>query len=101
VITSIRYSTIETKEVARIGYNGFLFPHEYSGDGLGAMHLGCRPSTHAEKETHYIVLLNGYFHIKPVLCLRQSYWVEVSCIGPRQRRGPTQLIEAQYDCTRT
>jgi hypothetical protein len=26
----IRYSTIETKEVARIGYNGFLFPHEYS-----------------------------------------------------------------------
>jgi hypothetical protein len=33
---SIGYSTIETKEVDRIGYNGFLFPHEYSGDGLGA-----------------------------------------------------------------
>ena len=32
----IRYSTIETKEAARIGYNGFLFPHSYSGDGLGA-----------------------------------------------------------------
>jgi hypothetical protein len=30
---SIGYSTIETKEVARIGYNGFLFPHEYSGEG--------------------------------------------------------------------
>jgi len=30
VATSIRYSTIETKEAARIGYNGFLFPHEYS-----------------------------------------------------------------------
>ena len=29
----IGYSTIETKEVARIGYNGFLFPHEYSGEG--------------------------------------------------------------------
>ena len=28
----IRYSTIETKEVACIGYNGFRFPHEYSGD---------------------------------------------------------------------
>jgi hypothetical protein len=27
---SIGYSTIETKEAARIGYNGFLFPHEYS-----------------------------------------------------------------------
>ena len=26
---SIGYSTIETKEVDRIGYNGFLFPHEY------------------------------------------------------------------------
>ena len=30
---SIGYSTIETKEAARIGYNGFLFPHEYSGEG--------------------------------------------------------------------
>jgi hypothetical protein len=27
---------IETKECARIGYNGFLFPHEYSGEGLGS-----------------------------------------------------------------
>ena len=36
--TRIRYSTIETKEAARIGYYGFHFPHEYSG----------------EKETHYI-----------------------------------------------
>ena len=26
----IGYSTIETEEAARIGYNGFLFPHEYS-----------------------------------------------------------------------
>jgi hypothetical protein len=47
--TSIRYSTIETKEaahiryimieikeVARIGYNGFFFPHKYSGEGRGA-----------------------------------------------------------------
>ena len=35
-VTSIGYSTIETKEVARIGYNVFLFPHEYSGEGRGA-----------------------------------------------------------------
>ena len=38
--TCVKYSTIETKEAARIGYNGFLFPHSYSGDGLGATHLG-------------------------------------------------------------
>jgi hypothetical protein len=32
----IRYNTIETKEAARIGYNGFHFPHEYSGEDRGA-----------------------------------------------------------------
>jgi hypothetical protein len=31
-----------------------------------------------------IVLLNGYFHIKPVSCPRQSYWIEVNCIDPRR-----------------
>ena len=30
-----RYSTIETKEAVRIGYNGFHFQHEYSGEGRG------------------------------------------------------------------
>ena len=35
-LLSIGYSTIEIKEVARIGYNRFLFPHEYSGEGRGA-----------------------------------------------------------------
>jgi hypothetical protein len=50
----IRYSIIETKEAARIGYNEFLFPDEYPGDGLGATHLGLHLSTHAEKETRYI-----------------------------------------------
>jgi hypothetical protein len=33
--TRIGYSTIETKEAARIGYSGFLFQHEYSGEGRG------------------------------------------------------------------
>jgi hypothetical protein len=33
---NITYSAIETKEAARIGYNGFLFPHDYSGEGRGA-----------------------------------------------------------------
>jgi hypothetical protein len=46
ISVQVRYITIETKEFARIGYNGFLFQHEYLGDGLGA--------THAEKETRYI-----------------------------------------------
>ena len=36
VCTCIGYSTIETKEAARIGYSGFLIPHEYSGEGRGA-----------------------------------------------------------------
>ena len=33
---SIGYSTIETKETARIEYNGFLFPNEYLAEGRGA-----------------------------------------------------------------
>jgi hypothetical protein len=47
-----------------VGYNGFLFPHSYSGDSLGATHfglhlstrthLGLHLSTNAEKETRYI-----------------------------------------------
>ena len=41
----IGYSTIETKEAARIGYNGSLFSHEYSGEGRGAEHQGRHLST--------------------------------------------------------
>ena len=41
----IRYSTIETKEAARIGYNWFLFPHEFSGD---AQHQCLHLSTNTE-----------------------------------------------------
>ena len=32
----IGYSTFETKGAARIGYSGFLFQHDYSGEGRGA-----------------------------------------------------------------
>jgi hypothetical protein len=32
----IRYSTIETKEGTRIGYNGFQFQYEYTDEGRGA-----------------------------------------------------------------
>ncbi len=38
VIICIAYSTIETIEVARIGYNEF-FPHQYSAEVLGAFHI--------------------------------------------------------------
>jgi hypothetical protein len=44
-IVQVRYIIIETKEFARIGYNGSLFQHLYSGDGLGVTHLGLHPST--------------------------------------------------------
>jgi hypothetical protein len=68
----IGYSTIETKEASGIGYNGFLFPHSYSGDGLGATHLGLHPSTHAEKETRYIQYTSAFTRVlmrkkKPVI----------------------------------
>ena len=36
IIVQVRYITIEIKEVSRIGYNAFLFPQSYSGEGLGA-----------------------------------------------------------------
>jgi hypothetical protein len=36
IIVQVRCITIETKEVARIGYNGFLLPHSYLGEGHGA-----------------------------------------------------------------
>ena len=51
------YIIIETKEFARIGYNGFLFPHSYSGDGLGATHLGLHLSTHAETFVSIVLYL--------------------------------------------
>jgi hypothetical protein len=54
IIVQVRYIIIETKEIARIGYNWFLFLHSYSGNGIGATHLGLHLSTHAEKETRYI-----------------------------------------------
>jgi len=31
----IQYTIVETKEATRIGYNGFLLTHEYSGEGSG------------------------------------------------------------------
>ena len=59
IIVQVRYIIIETKEFARIGYNGFLFPHSYSGDGLGATHLGLNLSTHAKKNP--VISNTGHF----------------------------------------
>ena len=52
IIVQVRYIIIETKEFARIRYNGLLFPYSYSGDGLDATHLGLNliMSTHADKK---------------------------------------------------
>jgi hypothetical protein len=49
IIVQVRYIIIETKEVARLGYNRFLFLHSYSDDGLGATHLGLHLSTNAAR----------------------------------------------------
>jgi hypothetical protein len=49
IIVQVRYIIIETKEVARLGYNGFLFLHSYSDDGLGATHRGLHLSTNAAR----------------------------------------------------
>ena len=54
IIVQVIYIIIETKEAAGIGYSGFLFPHEYSGEGRGTQHQGRQLSTNAEKETRYI-----------------------------------------------
>ena len=54
IIVQVIYINIETKEVVRIGYNGFLFPHSYSGEGIGSTHLGFHMSTHEERGTRYI-----------------------------------------------
>ena len=61
IIVQVRYIIIETKEIARIGYNGFLFLHSYSGNGIGATHLGLHLSTHAEKET--VISNTGNFQV--------------------------------------
>ena len=31
-MVQVRYITIKPKELARVGYNGFLFPHLYSAE---------------------------------------------------------------------
>ena len=41
-VLCMRYSTIETKEAAHMGYNGFIFPHKYSGEGRGEYECGKR-----------------------------------------------------------
>ena len=46
-LDSMSYTiTIETKEAVRIGYNGFLFPHSSSCEGLRATNLFLHMSTH-------------------------------------------------------
>ena len=74
---------IETKKFARIGYSRFLFPHSYSGDGLGATHLGLHMSTNAEKETRYI-------QYGPLLLFR---WYCILCINACNYRQVELVFE--------
>jgi len=55
-LVGIKHKSFEklSKVVAFIEYNGFLFPHSYSGEGFGATNLGIHLSTHTGKETRYI-----------------------------------------------
>jgi hypothetical protein len=54
----IGYSTIETKEAVRIEYNGFLFPHEYSGKH--------KVVTWVRMRKMKPVISNDSFHLKDV-----------------------------------
>jgi hypothetical protein len=69
IIVQVRYIIIETNEFSHIGYNRILFPHLYSGDGLGAMHLGLHLSTHAEKKPVNISRSFKCRKSSPVVCL--------------------------------
>jgi len=61
----VRCITIETKEVGRVGYNVFPFPHSYSSEGLAATHLHL--NTHTERETRYIQY--GPLHLFQYYCI--------------------------------
>ena len=49
IIVQVKFITIETKEVVRVGYNGFLFLHSYSDEGFDAAHLSLPLTIHAKK----------------------------------------------------
>ena len=69
IIVQVRYIIIETKEFVRIGYNGFLFPHSYPGDGLGATHLGLHPSIHSCGKRNRLYPIRAASFVSTVLYL--------------------------------
>ena len=72
---SIGYSTIEAKEAARIGYNGFLFPHEFSGEGRGASEYSCgKRNPLYPIRANYFVLIIMYLTCT-IIVLLQKYMV--------------------------
>ena len=62
-----RRITIETKEVACIGYNGFPFPHSYSGEGIGATYIYLHLGTHAWHPTRAACFVSIEMYI--VFCI--------------------------------
>jgi hypothetical protein len=66
IIIQVKYITMETREVGRIEYNGFLFPHSYSDEGVGTTHLDLHLRTHAEKRN-------------PLFPIRAASFVSIDC----------------------
>ena len=54
IIVQVRYIIIETKEVARNGYSGFLFPHSYS--------RGKKPSFYPIRATSFVSIIMYLMH---------------------------------------
>ena len=57
IIVQVRYSTIETKEAARVSF----FAHSYSGEGLVSTYLGLHLRSYGEKETRYYSIQTASF----------------------------------------
>ena len=56
-VLCMRYSTIETKEGAHMGYNGFIFPHKYSGEGRGEYECGKGNPLYPIRATSFVSII--------------------------------------------
>jgi hypothetical protein len=78
-----RYSTVVTKEAARIGNNGFLFPHEYSGESHGGTQAG-KKSLYSIRETSFCINSNvSNLHNNDVMIYRITQSRENSFVCER------------------
>jgi hypothetical protein len=70
--------------------NGFLFSHEYSGVGRGA--LGLHLSTHAKKETRYEYPIRAASFVSIVL-------YPIHIVGPKRRCGRVGVRVMVFNAT--